>query len=453
MWKSVRPILKTVAVACVPALVPAWAPALVSALVPSVASASTDARPVGSVLLAVGDAQRVSAQGQRELLRVGSAVYPGDAIVTSEGASVQVRMVDQALVAVRPNSRLAIPVYEFDSRNPAASRIKLELANGNSRTVSGKGGEAAKQNYRFNTPLAAIGLRGTDYTVSAAPDATRVSVARGAVVVSPIGDGCTAAQFGPCQSAMARELTATQQHAYLEVSAKSRVPSIVLPEQDPSGAARQNPAERAGEPSASNRNTRTETASATAPAGAERGKDNVKSDITKAAVVDDLVVSVNKLQWGRWNAVVEGSSAPTVTSLLGPGREITVGNDVFGLVRASGPLNLPVNGVVNFTMAGSEALVQTAAGFEAAKVLKGSMSIDFFKRGFDTAIAVNHSGGQETLTAAGAVTYLGFLYSNPDKSNMTVNGAIAQGGTEAAYLFEKSLLANKTLLGAVRWLR
>jgi hypothetical protein len=66
---------------------------------------------------------------------------------------------------------------------------------------------------------------------------------------------------------------------------------------------------------------------------------------------------------------------------------------------------------------------------------------------------VKHGGGQETLTAAGAVTYLGFLYSNPNKSNMTVNGAIAQGGTEAAYLFEKSLLANKTLLGAVRWLR
>jgi hypothetical protein len=446
MSKSVRPIA-VFALSC-----------LIPAMVPLAASASADPGPAGRVLFAVGDAQRVSAAGEREPLRVGSSVFAGDSIVTADGASVQVRMVDQALVAVRPNSRLSIPVYEFDSRNPAASRIKLELVSGNSRTVSGKGGEAAKQNYRFNTPLAAIGLRGTDYTVSAAPESTRVSVARGAVVVSPIGEGCSAAQFGPCQSALARELTAAQQHAYLEVSAKSRVPSVVLPEQDPSGAARQNPAERAGEPSASRsgggtRGSSDTSTSASATQSPDRSKETARNDITKAAVVDDLVVSVNKLQWGRWNAVAEGSSAPTVTSLLGPGREITVGNDVFGLVRASGPLNLPVNGVVNFTMAGSEAVVQTTSGLEAAKVTAGSMSIDFFKRGFDTAIAVKHGGGQETLTAAGAVTFLGFLYSNPDKSNMTVNGAIAQGGTEAAYLFEKSLLANKTLLGAVRWLR
>jgi hypothetical protein len=446
MSKSVRPIA-VFALSC-----------LIPAMVPLAASASADPGPAGRVLFAVGDAQRVSAAGQREPLRVGSSVFAGDAIVTADGASVQVRMVDQALVAVRPNSRLSIPVYEFDARNPAASRIKLELVSGNSRTVSGKGGEAAKQNYRFNTPLAAIGLRGTDYTVSAAPESTRVSVARGAVVVSPIGEGCSAAQFGPCQSALARELTAAQQHAYLEVSAKSRVPSVVLPEQDPSGAARQNPAERAGEPSASRsgggtRGSSDTSTSASATQSPDRSKETARNDITKAAVVDDLVVSVNKLQWGRWNAVAEGSSAPTVTSLLGPGREITVGNDVFGLVRTAAPLNLPVNGVVSFTMAGSEAVVQSAAGLEAAKVIAGSMSIDFFKRGFDTAIAVKHGGGQETLTAAGAVTYLGFLYSNPDKSNMTVNGAIAQGGTEAAYLFEKSLLANKTLLGAVRWLR
>jgi hypothetical protein len=447
MSKSVRPIA-VFALSC-----------LIPAIVPLVAFARADPGPAGRVLFAVGDAQRVSAAGQREPLRVGSSVFAGDSIVTADGASVQVRMVDQALVAVRPNSRLSIPVYEFDSRNPAASRIKLELVSGNSRTVSGKGGEAAKQNYRFNTPLAAIGLRGTDYTVSAAADATRVSVASGAVVVSPIGDGCSAAQFGPCQSALSRELTAAQQHAYLEVSAKSRVPSIVLPEQDPSGAARQNPAERAGEPSASRggggtRGSSSDTSvSASGAQSPDRSKETARNDITKAAVVDDLVVSVNKLQWGRWNAVVDGSAAPTVTSLLGPGREITVGNDVFGLVRAAAPLNLPVNGVVSFTMAGSEAVVQSAAGLEAAKVIAGSMSIDFFKRGFDTAIAVKHGGGQETLTAAGAVTYLGFLYSNPNKSNMTVNGAIAQGGTEAAYLFEKSLLANKTLLGAVRWLR
>ena len=65
---------------------------------------------------------------------------------------------------------------------------------------------------------------------------------------------------------------------------------------------------------------------------------------------------------------------------------------------------------------------------------------------------MQHGGVTERLSAQGRVQHQGFLLADPARSNMALSGAIAQGGTEAAYLFEKSL-ASGGLLGAVRWVR
>ena len=65
---------------------------------------------------------------------------------------------------------------------------------------------------------------------------------------------------------------------------------------------------------------------------------------------------------------------------------------------------------------------------------------------------MQHGGGTEQLSAQGKVQYQGLLIADPSRSNMALNGAVASGGTEAAYLFEKTL-TNGGLLGAVRWVR
>lgn len=404
--------------------------------------------PVGQVLFSLGDASRVDGTGASQPLMVGTQIFAGDALTTGAKSYVHVRMIDQALVVVRPESRLNVAVYEFDSTRPQASKIKLELVNGNSRTVSGRGGEAARQNYRFNTPVVAVGLRGTDYTVTVNQDVSRISVARGAVVVTPFGNGCSSAGFGPCISAMSQELSAEQRHAYLEVSAKARIPTLVLPEQDPPGAANQNPSSRPAEPNAKRESGKTDTLAV------QRipDKEAVKPETVNALVAEDALASASKLYWGRWNPGPE-SSASRVLPLLTPGREITVGNDEYGLVRSIGVMDLPTQGTFNFSLAGSDAMVRAGSVAEPARVLGGNFAIDFYRRGFDTNLLVQHSRGVENLSASGGVTYQGFLFSNPNVSNMSVNGAVASTGQEAAYLFEKSLLSNRTLFGATRWVR
>lgn len=416
------------------------------------ASASAASEDAGRVVFVSGPAQLVAADGSRRAAVAGLPVRQGDQVITGADAYVHLRMVDNAFVAVRPESRLAIELYDYQADKPAASRIKLNLQGGNARTVSGKGGEAAKQNYRFNTPVAAIGLRGTDYTVTAAADATRVSVARGAVTVSPFGDGCSAAGLGPCSTSSARELTARLSHAYLEINAASRIPVLVRPEQDPQGGRQQNPASKPEEPHAEKTGTDKTSDKAPSTLDLPPGKE-VAGQMAVEKVSAALPVRRVELVWGRWTAAAAAPGSLPALNVISTGREVMVGNNFFGLFRANGSdFSMPAQGAFNFNMAGSEAYAREGGALSAAQVTAGTFSLDFTQRTFATTLAVQHAGGVENMQAQGAVQFQGRLASNAAQSNMTVNGALAAAGTEAAYLFEKPL-ASGGLLGAVRWVR
>lgn len=443
--------------------VPSWAPVLMGLFLAGGVSHAQQVPGAGSVVFVSGPVQLIDADGTRSALQAGAQVRQGDQVITGKDGYVHVRMIDNAFVAVRPESKFAVELYEYDSANPAASRIKLNLHNGNARTVSGKGGEAARQNYRFNTPMAAIGLRGTDYTVVSSGDATRVSVSRGAVAVTPLGSDCTSATLGPCSTGSTRELNASLSHAYLEVNARSLAPVLVRPEQDPQGGGSQNPTARPEEP-------RAEAGSDVKLADSRDATNQVAADRLTGGLVAQAPVIVPapapvpietlppapppQYVWGRWSAYASGSGAPSIASLLaGTKREIVVGNDLFGLLRNGAlPSDIPAQGAFSFQLAGSEAYTLASGQLSAAQVTGGTFGVDFSQRTFNTTLAVAHAQGVEQLNAMGKVQFQGLLLADPSRSNMNMSGAVAGSGTEAAYLFDKQLTSGG-LLGAVRWVR
>lgn len=416
----------------------------------------------GTVLFVSGPTFLVSSDGTRQPLLSGTQIRQGEQVATGTDGYAHVRMIDNAFVAVRPDSRLAIELYEYDAANPAASRIKLQLHNGNARTVSGKGGEAAKHNYRFNTPMAAIGLRGTDYTVLSTEDATRVSVSRGAVAVTPLGAGCSAAALGPCATGTTRELNAGVSHAYMEVSARNSVPVLIKPEQDPQGGTRQNPPTRPEEPraSATNHIELAMAKDATTQVNADQLAGGLTPPPAPVVVPPPVVVVVPpppppaaQFLWGRWSSYAKGEGAPAMVTLLDGNREIVFGNDVFGLLRNGlTPSTIPAQGSFNFQLAGSEAYTVNKGVLGQAQVLGGNFGVDFNQRSFTTALSVQHAGGVEQLGAQGTVQFQGILLADKGRSTMNIAGAIAGHGAEAAYLFDKQL-STGGLLGAVRWVR
>ena len=130
---------------------------------------------VGKAQFVIGEVFAVS-DGDRRQLDKSDPIFESDTIETGPKASAQLLMMDDARIAVRPNSAFIIAEYRLDGDNSASV---LSVIKGGFRTLSGKIGEQAKDNYRVNTPTGTIGLRGTDHAVFHIPEGQEASYGGG----------------------------------------------------------------------------------------------------------------------------------------------------------------------------------------------------------------------------------------------------------------------------------
>lgn len=422
--------------------------ALALALPAAQASQNPSAMVAGHIAFINGQVQVRNPGQSPRALQHGAPVYVGDQLQTQSNSHLHLRMVDNAFVALRPGSQLTIEAYDYRPEQPEASRIRLDLQNGTSRAVSGKGGQAAKHQYRFNTPLAAIGLRGTDYTVIADSDKTRVSVAQGGVIVSPFTADCTMAQLGPCASSpLARELTASMPGGYLEITGNQK-PGVLID----SGTPR--PAESVSKDAAKNAakdalsaNTADLTLTLT------QAKTEVNTPDFGPQPADTTAIA----RWGRWSSLVkeipQGSGG--INEVIGPLAPFTLValNSAFAMAFPSNHLAyLPTQGQVNFSLVAAEAYTQQAGQFSPAKVKSGVLEMDFAKNSFTTHLNVVTSPSHtEKIQAQGGFDAYGRMQSVASQSNANVKGIVLNKGLEAAYLFDKTLSTGANLLGAAQW--
>lgn len=116
----------------------------------------------GIIQLVLGDAHVSNASGLERPAQKGVQVYEGDTVWTTKLGNVQIRMIDDAIIWVYPETRLKISAYDkTGGKGFKGEHAALELFNGGLRTVTG----SIKQDYAMTTPNAAIGIRGTDHTV------------------------------------------------------------------------------------------------------------------------------------------------------------------------------------------------------------------------------------------------------------------------------------------------
>ena len=147
--------------------------------------------PVGKVQFVLGDVTAVNGGESRQLKKM-DPIYESDTIKTGPKGSAQLMMMDSARIAVRPNSAFIIAEYRLDGDNSASV---LSILKGGFRTLSGKIGEQAKENYRVETPTGTIGLRGTDHAVFHIPKGQEKSYGDGlAGTYSKVYEGSTILQ-------------------------------------------------------------------------------------------------------------------------------------------------------------------------------------------------------------------------------------------------------------------
>ena len=91
------------------------------------ALAAAFAQPVGRVDFAAG-VSRIERGTQTILALRGTEVFEGDVITTGPDTQVQIRMADDAFLALRPNSRLALEKYKFNhGAEDGALRLRVSV--------------------------------------------------------------------------------------------------------------------------------------------------------------------------------------------------------------------------------------------------------------------------------------------------------------------------------------
>lgn len=189
-------------------------------------------QPVGKVLLVSGEAY-----ADQQRLQVDSPVYVGQTLNTAKGSHLHIRMLDGAFLSLRQNSAARIALYTVDLAQPVNNQIRIDIQQGVVRSVSGKGAESNRAGFRVNTPVAAIGIRGTDFVVYTDAVSSVVDLLRGSIEMTPLSDACSPYTLGACSTNAS--VTLVERHADLvaEVHAASqqaakvnKASATVLPE-------------------------------------------------------------------------------------------------------------------------------------------------------------------------------------------------------------------------------
>jgi hypothetical protein len=435
-------------------------------------AASARADEAGRVVFVTGQAH-----GGGHALVLGDAVQEGDELDTGADGYIYMRTIDNGLLILRPESRARIVAYHVDKDVPENTRVKMELLSGVARSVSGQAVKKARQNFRFNTPVAAIGVRGTDFTVYTNAETSRVTVLSGAIIVSGFGGACLPGGSGPCEHSASRELSAKQVGQMLQIQRGQAQPTML---NNGNLAPDAITPPRPDEPSAKSTGV-SPVPSATDVVNLDAEKTelllhsslvkttasvppvNVTTPVDPPAVVPPSlpVQPASEVVWGRWTAVLkEGVSIDTV-ALSKQGALPIAQNGYFAIYRTPGTIApLPQQGTVGFALQQSEALIYDQSSFviSPASLQNGKMNIDFGKSTFNTSFDLVNINNTErfNLQSQGVIGRDGQMtgdsqFSHP--TNMTVNGVVNNnsGGPTANYIFSSRLDNNRVASGITYW--
>ena len=478
------------------------------------AGAPDGAAMVGEATLVIGVAKVISADGVERSVDRGTAIRVGDRIETGAGGHVHLRFVDGARLSVRPASRLQVENYSRGGDASALTAIKFRLDEGVVRSITGAWGEAERDRFRLNTPVAAIGVKGTDFVVKSDGETTLAAVYTGAIMLTPIaGAGCQAS-YGPCLNGNEKLLSEDMKGQMLSLSRQQATPQLVpavdllaqrvvrpvmaevtvrpdlviKPEVNPVASPVVSRTDTSPEKSVVSESRVTEMVAVQVASAAQLTQPVVPPVVTPTQPVAPvqpvtpvvpvqpiapvLVVTpvtpvtpvvlppvVTQLVWARMAEVApDGDSlSRSFAQAIEGGRQGTVGNFAYSLYRevsATAPVVLAsADTSANFRLAGSAAQLTMPSG---RSTVSEAVQVNNGTLSVDFA----HSTYATQLNVSNArigvdsVTSNGIIKSNGvllgQGGNAYTAGALSLDGKEAGYFFEKTLAAGQ-LTGLTLW--
>ena len=121
------------------------------------------AETAGEVQQLLGRVQAATRNGSIRRLRQGQKIFSGDMLSTGPNSFLRIKYTDGGYMMLRPNTRFVIEEYK-KSEDVQEERGFFRLLKGGLRAVTGLIGKLRRKNYRVATPVATIGIRGTDFS-------------------------------------------------------------------------------------------------------------------------------------------------------------------------------------------------------------------------------------------------------------------------------------------------
>lgn len=124
-------------------------------------SAAAEA-PAGKVVAVAGQVTAGGEDGSIRGIAKDDPIFAGDTISTGPNSRARIVFSDDGVIFLRPSSRFVIKSYR-NTGDPQQDESKFSLVRGGFRSVTGAIGKANTKNYEMETPVATIGIRGTDH--------------------------------------------------------------------------------------------------------------------------------------------------------------------------------------------------------------------------------------------------------------------------------------------------
>jgi VCBS repeat-containing protein len=124
------------------------------------AAPSADAQPIGQVESVTGTVVAIRANGERVELQAGDPVFQGDVLQSGEEGAIGIVLADETTFSMAENGRMVLDEMVYDPGTQEGS-ISMSVLQGVFTFVSGQVAKVDPDAMTLKTPVATIGIRGT----------------------------------------------------------------------------------------------------------------------------------------------------------------------------------------------------------------------------------------------------------------------------------------------------
>ncbi|HYE52145.1 MAG TPA: FecR family protein, partial [Azospirillaceae bacterium] len=165
------------------------------------AAAAGAGQPIGVVETLAGTATVVR-NGVAQPLGAGDPVFLNDEVRTGADGTIGIVFADRTTFALEPDARMVLDEFVYEPGNVQANAVGVELLQGVFAYASGDIAKARPEAVEIRTPVATVGIRGTQggFDVAVEGGATQVTLFSGAFEVSTQAGSVLLAQPGATSS-------------------------------------------------------------------------------------------------------------------------------------------------------------------------------------------------------------------------------------------------------------